>query len=559
MIKKILLFIAIMVFSPLIILEILSSNKFIYGLKVADIKIGGRNLKDGQKIIDEHLTKFNKRIFILKYDKATTKLTAEELGLKIDKNQTIENAYNYGRKNHFFKNSWIKIKTLFIGANLPLTFTIDQDKLETALSVFNNIETKAQDAELYYDKEDGSYKMKKSKEGKMFDRNLITKNLINIVQNISGLELSKEPEKIELKLINTSPEITEKQISALKDYLNNLISNAPYYLTFEDKNFPITKELIIQWLTFKKEISNGAKQLIIDFNDAEIKNYLANITPLINREATDAELKFENNEIKIKTPSSDKIELLINETSQIIKHNFLTNHSKQIEAYIQRTPAKINEKNLNELGIRTLLGSGTSNYKGSPPTRILNLKIAAAKFQHYIIPPNQEFSFSKILGPIGPEQGYVPEYVIKSGKTIKEYGGGICQVSTTVFRAAVNSGLKITERYPHAYPVKYYNPQGFDATVYPPSPDLKFINDTGNNILIQVSYKEYEITFEFYGTSDGRKIKVIGPFTYATSTDGSMKTKLIQRVTKNGTTVEKIFYSNYKSPALYPIVKNPLE
>ena len=151
--------------------------------------------------------------------------------------------------------------------------------------------------------------------------------------------------------------------------------------------------------------------------------------------------------------------------------------------------------------------------------------------------------------------------VIKKDKTVPEYGGGLCQVSTTAFRAAINTGLEITRRTAHAFPVVYYDPQGFDATIYPPWPDLRFINNTPSYVLVQTKINDYDLIFEFYGTNDGRKIEIDGPLQYDIKEDGSMKAKLFQKVydKKNNLIIDKTFYSDYKSPDLYPIEKNPLE
>ena len=161
---------------------------------------------------------------------------------------------------------------------------------------------------------------------------------------------------------------------------------------------------------------------------------------------------------------------------------------------------------------------------------------------------------------MGPAQGYLPELTIKKNKTVPEYGGGLCQVSTTVFRAAINAGLKITDRKAHPFAVKYYNPQGFDATIYPPNPDLKFINDTPNYLLMQSYVKDNKLIFEFYGTNDNRQIKIIGPTVYEKNPDDSMKAILYQEIWRNNQLERKsTFRSNYKSPSLYPVEKNPLE
>jgi vancomycin resistance protein YoaR len=94
--------------------------------------------------------------------------------------------------------------------------------------------------------------------------------------------------------------------------------------------------------------------------------------------------------------------------------------------------------------------------------------------------------------------------VIKGNKTVPELGGGACQFGTTMFRTALNTGLPITNRQNHSYSVSYYFPVGTDATIYDPAPDFKFINDTKHYILIQTKIEENIMTFEMWGTKDGR-------------------------------------------------------
>ncbi|MBI2065438.1 MAG: VanW family protein, partial [Candidatus Yanofskybacteria bacterium] len=152
------------------------------------------------------------------------------------------------------------------------------------------------------------------------------------------------------------------------------------------------------------------------------------------------------------------------------------------------------------------------------------------------------------------------ELVVKNGKLIPEFGGGICQVSTTLFRAATAAGLPILERRGHSLPVRYYNPQGFDATIYPGVIDLKFKNDTSNNILIQNKIEETRLSFEIYGSENDRKIEIDGPNILEQKPDGSMKTILTRKIVlPDGSIKEDIFRSTYKSPALFPLEKNPLE
>jgi vancomycin resistance protein YoaR len=174
--------------------------------------------------------------------------------------------------------------------------------------------------------------------------------------------------------------------------------------------------------------------------------------------------------------------------------------------------------------------------------------------------PGQEFSFNQTLGAVDASGGYLPELVIKSGKIIPEYGGGLCQVSTTVFRAAVAAGLAILERHPHSIPVRYYNPQGFDATVYPGVSDFRFKNDTSAYILLQSKIVGSKLYFEIYGTSDGRKVAIDGPRQYDVKSNGALKAVLTRTVTyADGTEKKDVFYSSYQSSSAFVTIRNPLE
>jgi vancomycin resistance protein YoaR len=167
----------------------------------------------------------------------------------------------------------------------------------------------------------------------------------------------------------------------------------------------------------------------------------------------------------------------------------------------------------NKFGIEEMIGEGVSNYSGSSEDRAYNVVVGAAKFNGVLIPPNEEFSFNKIVGDISSNTGFRPALVIKEGKTVLGDGGGICQVSTTAFRAAMNTGLPILERHAHAYRVHYYENDakpGFDATIYTPTVDFKFLNDTPAYILVQTEVEKDKnlVHFRFYGKRDNRKVEL---------------------------------------------------
>lgn len=206
------------------------------------------------------------------------------------------------------------------------------------------------------------------------------------------------------------------------------------------------------------------------------------------------------------------------------------------------------------LDITALLAEGTSNFSGSSVDRIFNITHALERFDGILIKPGEIFSFTETLGPVEDTTGYRPELVIRNNKTEPEFGGGICQVSTTFFRAAVNAGLEILDRRNHSYPVKYYLPIGFDATVYYPRPDLRLKNNFTHNILFVPTISGKQLTFSVYGTSDNRKVTVTLPITTEKNPDGSLKTEFTQTVTdaQGNPVLEKVFKSTYDSPSKYP-------
>ncbi len=172
---------------------------------------------------------------------------------------------------------------------------------------------------------------------------------------------------------------------------------------------------------------------------------------------------------------------------------------------------------LQDRGIKELVGVGYSNFTGSSNDRIHNVIRGMQQFHGSIIPQGETFSFTTLMGPIDAANGWKSELVILGDKTEKQYGGGLCQVSSTMFRAALLAGLPIDSRINHSYWVTYYGAPygpGLDATVYDPNPNLKFTNDTPGDILIQGYTDGLDAYFVFYGTSDDRRVTLEGPFAY---------------------------------------------
>lgn len=178
------------------------------------------------------------------------------------------------------------------------------------------------------------------------------------------------------------------------------------------------------------------------------------------------------------------------------------------------TPAPIpTTATAQQLGITQLITQATTYFKGSSAARLANVRVAAARFHGVVVPPGGLFSFNEHLGDVSEKEGFQEGLIIVGNRTVKGVGGGVCQVSTTAYQAALRAGFPIKERYPHGYRVSYYERgmgPGFDASVFSPYADFKFVNDTNAHLLIETVYDPVRVTltFKFYGTPDGRTVTI---------------------------------------------------
>lgn len=316
------------------------------------------------------------------------------------------------------------------------------------------------------------------------------------------------------------------------DFCSFALSESLRFSRMNVSAFTINKPAVEQYLTHLKD-ETRIPPIDARFSRDETTNRVAVFSPSRDGSEIDIQASLEAIETALQSKKTDSYTIPLATTSIL--------------------PA-ITETNANTLGIENFLGEGRTNFSGSTKNRIHNITRALEQYQGVLLAPGEELSFVQLLGEVDGEHGYLPELVIKRGKTQPEFGGGICQVSTTLFRAALNTGMKITMRRNHAYPVSYYKPYGMDATIYIPSPDLRFVNNTRAHILIQGAIEGKELVFRFYGTSDGRRVAIDGPHILESHPDGSMKTIFNQKVTdKDGNIfINDDFRSSYESPSKYP-------
>lgn len=258
------------------------------------------------------------------------------------------------------------------------------------------------------------------------------------------------------------------------------------------------------------------------FSEDRLKRTLTPIFNQINKKPVEAVFNFESGRVTEFRASENGEQVDEDQLKQevVSKGSLVLNYTNQkiviISIPVKTLQPTLTTDKVNKMGINELIGTGTSLFQHSIDTRIYNVNLAATRLNGILVKPGDVFSFDQAVGDVSSLTGYKQAYVIENGKTVLGDGGGVCQVSTTLFRAALNAGLPIAERHAHAYRVGYYeedSPPGIDATVYVPTVDLKFKNDTGHYILIQsiVDLSQLRLTFMIYGTSDGRVVNMTTP------------------------------------------------
>ncbi len=316
-------------------------------------------------------------------------------------------------------------------------------------------------------------------------------------------------EPISISILTIDPTISDATAQQFQVRGENFLDST-LSLSAETKTFDYSGQELLDFLA-----PNNS------YNSTKIDSVIDTISSQVNREPINPVFVFENNRVTEFSPArdgltvqTDVLSTQIKEALSVLDQDQETTH--RIDIPLTVVAPSITTAEVNDLGIKERIGLGTSQFKGSISSRIHNIGLGSSKFNGVLIKPGDEFSFNQTIGDISALTGYKQSYVIQDGKTILGDGGGVCQVSTTLFRAALDAGLPIVERRAHSYRVTYYEqgtPPGLDATVYSPTTDFKIKNDTPNYILIQTLFDPTNATlqFELYGTDDGREVELSKP------------------------------------------------
>lgn len=290
-----------------------------------------------------------------------------------------------------------------------------------------------------------------------------------------------------------------------------VLDRAPLTLTLGDKTWTLTKRQVQNVLGFAG--TTAAPRLGFDL--AATATYLATIASDVNTKAQNAKFTVVDGRVKEFQASATGLTLDVASTTAAMQRDLIDGKQATTSLVMIEEKPLTDNVGANNLGITEQVAQATTNFKGSPTNRRFNLSYGAQLVNGLLIQPGEEFSLVKALGKIDGAHGWKPELVIKGPKITPEFGGGLCQVATTIFRTALNAGLPIVERHNHSLRISYYEPPvGLDATIYEPKPDLRFTNDYATPLLIQSEVKGNDITFTFYGTKDGRTVDIPEPKVY---------------------------------------------
>ncbi|HAT03746.1 MAG TPA: hypothetical protein DCS29_03160 [Candidatus Magasanikbacteria bacterium] len=341
-----------------------------------------------------------------------------------------------------------------------------------------------------------------------------------IVQSWSDLET---PE-ITIASFEKSPDVVESDVEPILGRLPKVFEHGRLDIKYTDPHtkqeytWYVSLEEMAEWLEIQKQEGSG---FVFGLNVASTTEFLqGDIADLVNIEPQDAKFQVGSyGRVTEFQGSRPGVTVDVENTYKAINDAIVerTLHDEGITKAVtllnKQVEPNVKTGEVNDLGISEILGIGHSKFLHSTPNRLKNIRHAAYdKLDGLLIKPGEEFSLINTLKPFTVEGGYFADYTIKGDKMVKEIGGGLCQIGTTMFRAAMNSGLNITERREHSLAVPYYNDltngnPGVDATIYDPHPDFRFVNDTGNYVLItaDLNLDTADLRFYFWGTSDGRK------------------------------------------------------
>ncbi len=499
------------------------ANQVVPGVYVMNIDLTGKTLDEAKTLLDDAFNYSSNGIIVFTFQDQTWEATPADLGYWIDSSASAEQAFAIGRGKFMPKNLVEKARAWFTGVQVMPVAHYDE---RAAFAFLQTIATEIDQPEI-----EASLGLVQTEvvviDGQVGREVDMAATLATITPHLVLMEDAIIPLVVEEShpaILDVAPqaELARKILS------KPLVLTAPKIEDKEDNedngdikenSWSIEPENLASMLTIHRIENSGNDTYEIGLNEDLTQMYLNSLAPGLYVAPVNARFIFNDDTLQLDLLESAVIgrSLDIPESIEQIKTSVLGGIHEIPLAFTTIKPSVTNESTGEELGVTELVHQEISYFFGSDPSRVQNIKAASSRFHGLLIAPWETFSMADALGNISLDNGYAEAPIIFGDQTIQGIGGGICQVSTTLFRAAFFAGLPINERHAHAYRVGYYEQRsngardvslaGLDATVYVPIVDLKFTNDTDHWLLMETYMGNYSLTWKFYSTDDGRTVE----------------------------------------------------
>ncbi|MGI8586940.1 MAG: VanW family protein [Chloroflexia bacterium] len=479
------------------------------GVRVLGVDIGGDTPETARVVLENKVAAFTTQPIVLAWNDQQWTPQPQQLGMTVNLDTTINSAYAVGRSGSLldlWRERWDVANE---GRVVPLSVNLDEGALQTYLEkqVAPKIDQSLQEGDVWL--QGAQVKTTASIEGRKLE---VYPALVAIRESLSRMVTNR----IDLPVTVTKPAVSQQEIDATAKTLQTMLSG-PLTAHYANKQYSVDPVKISQKLLLLNRAPDPAtgKHYSIGFQDDNLKALVADWADEIDAAPQNARVAWNNGQLSVIKESQDGVKLDRDKAVAALKSAAATTDKRNVDLPVTSSPPKVSSKDLPNLNIKELLGTGNTSFKGSTVERATNIKVASDYLNGVVVPPGDTFSFLDSVSPITLDRGYVEGYVIAAERTQKGVGGGVCQVSTTTFRAAFWSGVKITERTQHAYRVSWYEskgePVGFDAAVFDPGVDFQFVNNTPGYLLVQTVIANNELNVNFYGTKIADDVKLVGP------------------------------------------------
>lgn len=543
---------------------LVNNNRILPGVTVNGINVGGLTRAAAQHQLEQETTQYQGKELLVDYNKTTLRIPVS--GLKVTPAENaVEEAYKYGRTGSPIDQLHARLRSLTARPTRVTGLSYDHSALTPYIQQVDQDVTKpVANATLEFNND--QVVVSPSQPGRRLD---IGRLVLQVEQQLG----SSQNGRIQAPVYLVKATVDEDTLAGARQQASTLVSS-PLTVTAGSVSQTISQPTILGWVNvtalghrtdmaigplggFYAPIIEESVNLSVD--PQRVQSFVDKLSKQISKEPKNAELGFSDGKVVVEVAAVDGVTLDVPKASaQIIEALKQAGTDRKVAVQAAVVKPAVHEGNLDQLGIKELISEGVSYFPGSAPERMQNVRVGQALYDGVLLKPGEVFSFGKILGDVGPQTGYAPSKVILGDRQELQYGGGLCQVSSTAFRAALNAGLPILERVNHSFAVSYYTEPygvpGVDATIYYPQVDFKFKNDTPNYILIQTIMQGTTLKFQFYGTKT-KEGKIRGPqfISGDSNPENPSRTVFYRDVVVNGQVVKTdTFYTNYKSSKDFP-------